>query len=177
MYYEELRQQAQDGDFILCKRRALAAIGIRVFTAESFNHLAGLVWLGDGLWVSEMLGKGGHTLTPASTWARRRLAAGEELLWGQAPDVVRGNPAVRQAVELAREEQYPYGHPSLVSVWLSQVFNVPLRGAAGVVCSTYWAQVFEDCGYDGFDRLPDPGDFLQHAVCAAPLHPRPAAAE
>lgn len=154
--YSEIRDELRTGDVLLCKKRSLVSILIRIFTAESFNHVAMIHVNGMGrVDVAEMQEGKGFQMTPMSQWMLRTTA---EVYLGRSPDIDR----VKAATEIQRTRSLRpnYSYWTLATVWLSQVFN--RRAPAGRVCSTWAAAVWEKAGYDEFKRTPDPGDFVRH---------------
>lgn len=157
MNYLEMKQVARTGDLVLCKDRTLIGILIRIFTAESFNHVAVLVWLDKGLWIAEMTSHAGFNLVPASEWFEARRNS--ELLYCQAPGSVhKEEEIILKKIFMARSRKYRYSFLTLVRVWFSQIFNRHINGL--LVCSTFAQDLWESTGFSRFKRLADPGDLL-----------------
>lgn len=164
--YEELRPFIDTGDVVLAKDRTLEGIIIRVFTAESTNHAAVFVWLGEGLFIAEMTMRYGFRMIPASEWFEARQNS--ELLYCQAPQSVRDKAdIIKKKILLARSRQYRYSYITLIRVWLSQIFNRSMQGL--FVCSTFIQDLWEATGYSRFKRLADPGDFILLAWSSTPV--------
>lgn len=156
--YNEVRQFMQTGDVLLCKKRNPVSILIRIFTAESFNHVAVLLRNAYGrVEVAEMRGGIGYQQMPMSQWLLQNK--GTEIFWGQAPDTVDRYLAYK-VILMTRAVNPRYSYWTLVSVWLSQVFQVKTKSAN--ICSTFAAKVWTDSGYGKFLRTPDPGDFAAY---------------
>ena len=157
MDYSALRQMAASGDVLIVRGGRL----IRILTAESFSHVALLVWEADcgGLWVYEFVETGGYQAMPFSQWLA--LREGQAVFYGQAPDIVRAHPALVVEAAHAYRAKHPlrrwYGWLSLPKVWLSQLIGrrVPVRTT---VCSTFVQHIWERAGYDCMGRTADPGD-------------------
>ncbi len=92
---------------------------------------------------------------------------GKLVFWVEAPPIVRGNDAVLRIVVETKVENPEYSSWTLVKVWLSQVVNRMKKGA--MVCSTFGQRVWQGCGFNGFTRLADPGDFLELGVRNTPI--------
>ncbi len=84
--YADIRSDICDGDVFAVKNRGLVAIGIRVLTGESVNHIAVAVWIGDGLWIAEMREGRGDRLVRASQWLQENR--GKLVFWVEAPSMV-----------------------------------------------------------------------------------------
>lgn len=162
--YSDSRKTIKTGDVLLVEGRSLAARLVRVFTGQQASHVGLFVRVGDdkdgGLWVAEMRPRG-FTLTPASTRVGEVLEAGDYAYLGEAPGFIRDNHNGRRAALNARLARARYSFWSLVAVWASQVFSVPLH--THLVCSTYVQQAWEACGFQ-FAVPPDPGDFFRLCV-------------
>ncbi len=163
--YSKIRDRIQDGDVFAVKNRGMVSLFIRLITAESANHVAVLLWLTGGLWVAEMRGSG-YRLVRASQWIKENK--GKVVFWVEAPECVRSNAAVVKKVVLETKTQNPdYSKWTLVKVWWSQLINRMDRGE--LVCSTFAQRVWQQCGFAGFTRLADPGDFLEQGVSSTPV--------
>ncbi len=162
--YAKIRDKIQDGDVFAVKNRGMFSIMIRLLTAESANHVAVLLWLENGLWVSEMR-LSGYRLVRASQWVKENK--GRTVFWVEAPECVRGNCVVKKIVLETKTKNPDYSKWTLVKVWWSQLMNRMHHGA--MVCSTHAQHVWRQCGFAGFTRLADPGDFLEQGVSSTPV--------
>ena len=157
MDYQGLRDVAKTGDVLLVRKSTL----VRIFTAESFSHVAVLIWgLDDGgLWVYEFVERIGYRSVPASSWIEQY--ANCDVWLGMAPEIVSINEdKVRNAAHSYRDKRkiyQRYGWLSLVKVWLSQVLNLRIR-VFQRVCSTFVQELWEEAGYTGFRQTEDPGN-------------------
>ena len=155
MTYQELRQVAMTGDVLLVRGNLL----VRMLTAESYSHVALLLWEEQGgLWVYEFVEGKGYQSMPASQWFAARR--GQEIYHGEAPETVHAMPwQVVTAARAYRDRRFAkrYGWLSLAKVWISQLIGcrVPVRMR---VCSTFVQECWEAAGYDGLKRTADPGD-------------------
>jgi len=137
----------------------LVSMLIRAFTGERISHIGMLVWLGDGLFVSEFVEFKGYQLLPASLWLQDRLSDGSHIFYGKAPQKVRSN-----ASDISRDaftwRNKHYGYLSLLKIWWSQITKSKVS-TKRVVCSTYiqamWSRYFK------FPKTSDPGDFMDYA--------------
>jgi hypothetical protein len=163
MEYEQLRQQAQDGDVLMVEGRAFISRFIRMFSGESVSHIAVLFWLDGGLFVAEFLEGKNYLITPASQWFEEYKKNKFQVLFGMAPKMVRGNAAISQVVAKYRADKslQAYGWWTFLRIWVAQWTNKNYQVKAKV-CSTFVAAVWSECGYR-FARTPDPGDYL--AMC------------
>lgn len=162
MTYAELRKIAKTGDALFVGGNLF----VRVATAESYSHVACLVWMPDGgLWVFEFTEDHGYRSVPASQWFEER--ENEDVWLGIAPVPVHFNPEqVKKAVTAYRNPgaRRNYGWLSLIVVWFSQVIRRRLP-VLYRVCSTFVQEVWETAGFKGFARTADPGDVAR--VCQA----------
>ena len=162
MTYQELRQVAMTGDVLLVR----GSMWVRLLTAESYSHAALLVWdEADGLWVYEFLEGQGYQSMPASQWFEERAGRGQELYYGEAPEIVRAQPwRVTQAARSYRDRglRRRYGWLSLLTVWWSQIRGKRLP-VWFRVCSTFVQECWEAAGFQEFERTADPGDIAM--VC------------
>ena len=162
MTYQELRQLAMTGDVLLVR----GSMWVRLLTAESYSHAALLVWdEADGLWVYEFLEGQGYQSMPASQWFEERAGRGQELYYGEAPEIVRAQPwRVTQAARSYRDRglRRRYGWLSLLTVWWSQIRGKRLP-VWFRVCSTFVQECWEAAGFQEFERTADPGDIAM--VC------------
>lgn len=158
--YQDARPDLRSGDVLMCKTRKRASIIIRALTAESINHVAMIVIAPDtGVWVAEMVEGEGFRLRPASLWIQEQ--AGQVVLWGMAPDPVRGHPALWDDCLATREQDPEYSWRTLIRVWWSQLTRRPVKG--WLVCSTWVQARWVARGYAWSSRLADPGDFLEES--------------
>lgn len=164
MNYSEFRDQAQTGDVLLAESTRVGGVLIRMLTGQQASHVALLVWIAEGLWVAEMLGRTGYTLSPASERVPE-LAEHGQVYWGRAPQKVRWKVDVlRQATLSFRGHRYSWW--TLITVWCSQVTR--RRWPRSLVCSTLVEKVWESVGVC-FDKTPDPGDFFRLCESVTPL--------
>lgn len=154
MKYDEIRSQLASGDVLLCKRRGIVSILIRVGTAETFNHAAMIIRQHGGVFVVEMREGKGWQMMPASEWMEVNKKA--EVYWGKAPLLVRGSYCIEDYALKARGTRYSYW--TLFTVWLSQLFNK--KTIADMVCSTFVQKGFETCGHPAVDKSYDPSDLM-----------------
>jgi hypothetical protein len=163
LFYKNVRKDMRSGDILLVKNRGILSILIRMFTAESFNHVAFILGDADepsGLWVSEMREGKGHQAMPASQWMNMNATSTSFVFWGKAPPQIRGSECIEEHMQQARIDKSKYSYLSLISVFISQVFRV--KTLSGKVCSTYGQKLYGSCGYDmGIKRTADPGDFFE----------------
>lgn len=166
--YEAMRGIAKDGDKLFVRGMAF----IRVMTGEAQAHVAVLFWMDGGLFVAEFTAKTGYIIMPASQWFDQRK--GQEITYGQAPDIVRNNPiSVRETIYRYRAMDTQtgarrwfgpngYGFASLLKVWWSQVtgWAVSVRQK---VCSTFAQEVDEACGLL-YSQTADPGDVARTCI-------------
>ncbi len=153
--YAWLRANAGSGDVLLVESRRVGGTAIRMLTGQQFSHVAMLIWNEGGLWVAEMLGRGGYTLTPASE-RLPEMCKGAHLYFGEAPEAVTTQPGIVTRTALKyRGSRYSWW--TLISVWFSQVTRS--KTPNGLVCSTFVQRVWEACGIT-FSQTADPGDFL-----------------
>lgn len=163
MDYQGLKGIASTGDVLLVRK----STWVRLLTAESFSHVAILVWEGNhgGLWVYEFVEGTGYRSTPASAWIDQY--AGCDLWLGMAPEIVRMNgETVRTAAHSYRDKRkifQRYGWLSLIKVWLSQWLKIRIR-VFQRVCSTFVQELWEAAGYTGFSQTEDPGN-IANACC------------
>jgi len=164
MRYAELRRKAGIGDVLLVSGDDAMSRLLRAATASQYSHIAVLVWLEGGLWVSEVKPKTGYTLTHASKRIPQMLAQGT-VRWGAAPIVVARRLMLRAVTRYrdgagddALDPGYSYW--SGLTVWLSQLtgYALPHR----MICSTYAQEVWEAGGLT-FDGPADPEDF-EHRI-------------
>lgn len=169
MIYADIRDRLQSGDTFACKRRGRISTFIRIFTAESANHIA--VILRDpegGVWVTEMREGQGYMITPASQWMHQTFARGTKITYCQAPEET-SREAMRRQILKTRAIDPPYGYWTGVKVWWSQVRNRMTTAGDYPVCSTYAQQVHKAGGYSGYTRLADPGDIIEHSPLRIPV--------
>lgn len=146
----------------MVKRRGIVSVLIRVFTAESYNHVAML--LNDpetGAFVVEMREGKGFQLMPASQWMQKNKKS--VIMWGKSPlrgDVEMIHDCVQRNAMKHREANYSY--ISLLSVWWSQLTR--RKVPHGLVCSTFVQRVWRACGYDLGNKAADPSDFAEHVL-------------
>jgi hypothetical protein len=156
--YKEIRGRIKTGDVFLLADSSLAGLIIRLFTAESYNHIALTYWIADNLWVAEMRGAHGYQTMPASQWARLNRG----FTWGVAPTEVHANEAeLKDFVARYRALDPPYSYWALPVIWLGQVLGVRW-GMRANVCSTFVQRAWARAGYRITDKVPDPGDFKAH---------------
>jgi hypothetical protein len=169
MDYQQLRAQAKDGDVFLVEGKAAISRFIRCCTGESVSHAAMLVWIEKGLYVAEYYEgpQGPFILSPASLWFEKYPA--ETVLYGVAPDCVRGNPSVLQMVTTYRDspKKPDYGWYEFPKIWLAQWTGKTCK-QTGLVCSTYVMKVWESCKYI-FKETPDPGDYIRLCQMTFPI--------
>jgi hypothetical protein len=174
MNLSELKKRASNGDVLLVKSDSAIGKLIRVFTGESYSHVAVLIWVpgarGNDLMIYEFVEGVGHQTLSLDAWLKDR--DGQILSFGVAPDPVPASPVkVRAAAEYYKTAsllQRSYGYLSLVKVWLSQLIQcrIPVRQK---VCSTFTQEVWRCSGYDGITRTADPGDIAEHCQTLYPI--------
>lgn len=166
MNYQDLRWLAQTGDVLLVR----GSMWVRLLTAESYSHVGLLIWDGDdGLWLYEFVEGEGYRSLPASQWFKERAGRGQEIYYGEAPEIVRAQPWwVIQAARAYRDRglRRRYGWLSLLTVWWSQIRGKRLP-VWFRVCSTFVQECWEAARFQGFERTADPGDIA--AACGS-LH-------
>jgi len=173
MTYAEMREIAETGDVLLVRGNML----VRIFSAESYSHVALLVWLDDGsggLWVFEFVEGKGFQAMPASQWFAGRSR--QRIYYGTAPEVVRFNGSVAKNLALSYRVKRPvrrvYGYLSLLVVWASQVTGLRLPVWLRV-CSTFVQECWEATGYTGLKRTADPGDIAEVCQSLTPITEEP----
>lgn len=146
----------------MVKRRGIVSVLIRVFTAESYNHVA--MVLRDpntGAFIVEMREGKGFQLMPASQWMQHNKKS--VIMWGKSP--LKGTPEeINECItRVAMRNRYAnYSYLSLLSVWWSQLTRRKVR--SGLVCSTFVQRAWRACGYDMGNKAADPADFAEHVV-------------
>jgi len=159
MNYTAVRASAVTGDVIMAQGFSPVSRLIRAFTGEKVSHIGMLLWLGDGLFISEFVEFKGYNLLPASLWVEDLLSKGDHLFYGKAPASVReaSSDVARKAFKWRRAR---YGYLTLPKIWWSQWSQSQLT-VDRVVCSTYiddmWKPNFE------FPKTSDPGDYFDYA--------------
>lgn len=166
--YSYIRQRIDTGDVLLVKSRKIVSVLIRMFTAESFNHVAMLITNQSGVWVVEMREGKGFQLMPASQWFE--INKKSVIHWGKCPlkstavnshVSLRGNHRCLESRAMqARGEKYSYW--TLFAVWWSQLTGRKVKN--GLVCSTFIQKVWEQCGYRMGEKAADPADFVEHLI-------------
>lgn len=158
MTYKELKTLVKTGDVLAVR----GSMFVRTFTAESYSHVAVLVWMPDGgLWVFEFKERCGFRSMPASEWFQE--FKGKDVYWVTAPEIVHKHPdRVLEKVLKYRnpDAKVQYGWLSFISIWFSQLFNCKIP-VVFRVCSTFVQKVWEYAYYEGFCRTADPGDIVQ----------------
>lgn len=174
MTYLEMRHVARTGDTLLVRGNRL----VRIFSAESYSHVAVLVWMpgadgasrGGGLWVFEFVEGEGYQSMPASQWFS--LRKGQMIFHGAAPSLIRHEREAVFAAATRYRTANPirrwYGWLSLLTVWASQIVRRRLPVWAKV-CSTFAQEVWEAAGWKGFTRTADPGDFVEACQSITPI--------
>lgn len=157
MKYSDVRLDMRSGDVLMVKGTHLVGRLIRSITGESFNHVAMVLRSFSGVFVVEMREGKGFRLTPASQWFEEQHK--KTVLWGKFPGKQRGGFC--HEIFAMRQRSKPYSYWTLITVWISQFTN---RKAPGrLVCSTFIQKDWDHCGYTMFEKLADPGDFMEHA--------------
>ena len=174
MKISELKKRAKNGDVLLVKSESTIGKLIRVFTGESFSHVAVLLWApglkGNDLVVYEFVEGVGHQSMSLAAWVDER--PGQLLFYGVAPDQVHQSPLkARAAAEYYRTApllKRAYGYLSLAKVWLSQLIRcrIPVRQK---VCSTFAQEIWRCAGYDDIGRTADPGDIAENCQTLYPI--------
>ena len=158
IHYYDARKEMQTGDVLMVKASGFISRIVRVFTGESINHIAMIIRNPTGVFVVEMREGAGWLLTPASQWMEKQK--GTIILFGQAPEVIRGSACNEIEAMLARGKGYSY--LTLIMVWISQLIRRPVPN--GLVCSTFIQKIWSKCGYKMSKLAADPGDFMEHAT-------------
>jgi hypothetical protein len=154
--YNDIRSAIQTGDVALVEGRRIGSTIIRMATGQQMSHIGVFIWVGDGLWVYEFIGKTGFRAIPASQWVGEYKR--DKLYWGKAPALVRAFPAqVRAIAETFRGQKY--GYVALIQVWWAQMTKKKIK--TQIVCSTFAQKTWEAAKYV-FYQTPDPGDFVNH---------------
>ena len=163
--YEDLRLIAKNGDLFLFEGRSFISRFIRAVTGQQISHVAMLIWIGDGLWVAEMLEGRNYQLTPASQRIKELCGAGN-VYYGSRPLECKGKgQIIYDTAMLYRGSKY--GYLSLFKVWWSQ-FTRRKGTVEKLVCSTFVEKCWEAAGYE-MPHLPDPGDFMLHSAIIIPV--------
>lgn len=153
--YPELRRNVRTGDILAVKGSLL----VRVFTGETYSHVALILRLRGGVWVAEYRERKGYQLLRLSEWVRQNRKA--QYWWGSAPVEVFKNPdkVVDAAIQF---RGHSYSYWTLIMVWLSQLFRRKMPGK--FVCSTFVQRVWETTDWKlKPPKLADPGDIA--AAC------------
>ncbi len=170
--YDQIRSKIQTGDIFGVEGRGIVGTLIRVLTGQQLSHVAMLINKGvDGIWVAEFVEGKGYQMLPASVWLSQRVGKKHFLYWGSAPVIVRRHRGlVKRFIGQFRPENHNtgYSYLTLLRVWWSQLTRKKRSGA--YVCSTFAQRAWESAGYDKFEQLADPGDFMRH--CKSITHLR-----
>lgn len=163
MNYEDLRKNAGTGDILLQAGTGLASRMIRVFTGSQYSHVALLVWIDNGLFVSEVKPGTGYTLTPASQRIEEMCNSGI-VRYGKAPldlNMRLAREAIMKFRDGAEDRDLDpsYSYLSGFIIWISQLINRPLPHK--FVCSTYVQHIWAAGGIE-FNRTADPEDFARY---------------
>ena len=156
--YADVREDLKNGDILMVKATGLISRIIRSVTGESINHVAMVISNPSGVFVYEMKEGIGYRMSPMSQWLPDQKK--KVVLWGKAPEVIRELTCIEVEALTHRAARYSYW--TLITVWIGQFTRRKHPGR--LVCSTFVQTVWLDCGYKMFDKLADPGDFLNHAV-------------
>lgn len=164
MKYDDIRNQIQTGDLLLCDGNGIVSEIIESATEGRFSHVAVFFWLGEGLFIAEEWQGVGFQIMPAS---QKISMVDGKCYWGVAPAVVRENPfGVTDCIDTYRvtPKLQPYGYGTLAEVLLAHQLGVDISpDSVQAVCSVFAQQCWERCGYV-FETLADPSDF--DALCA-----------
>ncbi len=159
--YETIRPKALNGDIALVQGAGIVSSLIRVMTGSSFSHVGVLIWIDEALFVAEYKEFKGYNITPASTWFKSALDAGNTPYFGKAPIRIRESESgvFREALKFRKK---PYGYFSLVKVWLSQVTGMKIK-VRRFVCSTFVQYVWSKADYH-MKKTADPDDIARAAT-------------
>jgi len=162
MNIAQVKALARSGDVFLVDGNSIVSEIIQVATHESFSHVAMSYKTIGELRVVEMIEGIGFRNLSFDEWFP---AMKGDVYFGKAPWDVRCQPRMLPAYlskYKPRNKKSRYGWFTLPLIWLAQKFNWNIR-TDKEVCSTFVQDYWEMCGYKGFTRLADPGDFKEHA--------------
>ena len=163
MKYSELRDKIKTGDVLAVKGAGFFSSLIRVFTGESYSHVAMFVWDVGGLFVFEFVEGVGYQSMPASEWLRRRSK--QRVLCCIAPETIHENAfevsIAAKSYRNAKAAQRSYGWLSLLKVWVSQITSKRFK-VRQLVCSTFVQHCWQ-AGQVTLNNTADPGTIV--AAC------------
>lgn len=152
--YANARNYISTGDVIAVKRgEGLLSPFTRFFTRSDYTHVALSIWLGDGLWVSEINGGGNH-MVPLS-----QLADTEFDVYACPVDAARVSVAILEKMRT----HIAYGFAALPVVgllnWLR--LKIFLHARQILECAGYCVAVYEMAGWPEHTHLLSPVDLTQ----------------
>ena len=147
MSYESIRPYIQDGDLIAFKTPSgVFPRLIRLFTGKPYTHLAGALWLDDGLWIAEMDGLK-NVLVPLSQYAK--------IPFSVFTCPVSDREAVRSQLLEGLREHITYDWMDIVRLGLYFLFRVPLpKENDSLQCASWMARAYARSGWEPALKLP-----------------------
>lgn len=134
--YHEIRNQIHDGDLIAVKGTGIFSEITEFVTSSKYSHTGIAVWLGGGLWVSQMT-SGGNNLVPLSQFKSFDVY--------KCPVV---NQRVRKYVLETLRSKVEYAFADLVIAGLDFLTSFKLPPThTGLICSAASTEAYMACGW------------------------------
>ena len=160
MDYQKFRTLAQTGGVLGVHGKGPIGFFIKLFTAESLQHVAIIFWHEGGLFVAEFTEGVGFRIMPASQWFK--LKKKYKIVYGKPPLLVANKEKVVKTLIFNvrdNENWYKknYNYWELPLVWFANIFNTttPIAG----VCSSFVGKIYDACGVEA--KMQVPGDFFK----------------
>lgn len=166
MRLELVKAHAETGDLILVKGEGFFSDVIRMFTGESFSHVALLARFNDDVKIVEFVGSG----FAVNDCDEKYFKDDASYYFCKAPHIIHKNiqevMGIIQAYVSDKDRQ-SYGYETLPLVWMSQLMDSSFVSDRKV-CSTFVQRCWEEAGFK-FPNTPDPGDFVEYCEVIFPI--------